>query len=112
MADKKNKITQASMLLFEWRLEHVDGQVKVDKLQIRADNAFDRGIHLPRDWAELCAPLPEVATCQRFTITAAREAAKDATQQAKRKLEDACSSVLCRCPLLHVCFPCLLAVSY
>ena len=64
---------------------------------IRADHAFDggRGVHMPRGWAELCAPPPEAAMSCHFTPEAAREAAKGAAQKAIHKLGDAGASVAC-----------------
>lgn len=123
VVDDQKKISKYSQLLFAWHLELPDGQVKVAELKVQANNAFDRGVHLPSGWAELCAALPEVATSQRFTISAAREAAKGATDRAKHKLDSACTSVLCRrfllhsllstcrffyCFVQHVCLPCAL----
>ena len=101
MAGENNKITQASRLLFKWRLELSDGQVKENELPIRADHAFERGVHMPKDWKQLCVLPFEAAASHPFTVTAAREAAKSATCEAKRKLDKVCTSVLCRRSLLH-----------
>ena len=92
------KITARSQLLFKWRLELADEQVKSVDLQIRADNAFDRGIHVPASFAEISRPSSEASQSSRFTPTAAREAAKDATHKARHGLGVACRSVECRPP--------------
>ena len=105
MSGKENKITQGSSLLFQWCLEQPDGEVKADELSIRADSAFDRGVRLPSGWAESCMSLPAATSSRRFTVTAAREAAAEATCKAKRNLDNACTSVLCRRSLLHSLLP-------
>ena len=56
---------------------------------------------MPKDWKQFCVLPLESAKNHPFTVTAAREAAKSATCEAKRKLDNACTSVLCRRSLFH-----------
>ena len=91
-------MTWKSTLLFKWQLELPGGQMKSAELQIRADHAFCRGVHMPREWAELCLLPSEAAGSCRFTAVAAHEAAKDATQKARHKLDKTCVSVACWSP--------------
>ena len=100
MVNKKDKITAGSHLLFEWRLELPDGQMKTVKKQILAANAFNRGVQFPKEWTHCCVA-SLAAPGQLFTVAAADEAAKSATCDAIRRLGDACASVLCRCSLFH-----------
>ena len=94
----KDTMSQASQLLFKWHLELSGEQTKTAERHIRADNAFaiDRGVQLPSEWLELCAPLPAAAMAGRFTAMAAHEAAKDASTGASLKLGDVCTAVDCR----------------
>ena len=98
MVGCKDTISQASQLLFKWHLELSGEQTKTAERHIRADNAFaiGRGVQLPGEWLELCAPLPAAATAGRFTAMAAHEAAKDASTGASLKLGDVCTAVDCR----------------
>ena len=98
-------MTWRSTLLFQWQLQLLGGQTKSAELQIRADHAFCRGVHMPREWAELCLLSFEAAASCRFTTMAAHEAAKDATQKARHKLDKTCVSVACRFPsCLTLCY--------
>ena len=106
-------MTWRSTLLFQWQLQLLGGQMKSAELQIRADNAFCRGVHMPCEWAELSLLPSQAAGSCRFTTIAAHQAAKDATQKARNKLGETCTSVDCECPfifyslLLHVVVCCV-----
>ena len=103
VAGGESEITWESELVFEWNLELPDGQRDVADVQNRAADAFDRGVHVPDQWAELYACLPEASASSTFTATAARELAKEASRKARHALSGDCVSVTCTCAFPTLC---------
>ena len=90
--------------MFAWRLELVDGHREVVDVAVRANNAFDRGLHMPQEWATFCSSRgPSTASRSReaFSAATARDLAEAAVHRAVPELgEGHVDEVTCTCALL------------